>query len=171
MHLAKVVAIIFASAAFCATAFAADAQRYQLRKEERNFFGFALDHPEGNAEFVLPFDKSFAELTAAQQALVKSAYVEMGDTDEPPYPVGGLKSLYEPITQGQQRLHASGAFTAHVKVDSSGNPTEVAVFRSPSRAVTKFVTQVILLTRFKPAVCAGAPCKMEFPVRISFAMR
>jgi len=34
--------------------------------------------------------------------------------------------------------------------------------------MTKFESSVLLLTKFKPAVCAGKPCKMQFPFRFKF---
>jgi hypothetical protein len=150
---------------------AADAERYQLKEDTRNFLGFNVTNPEGNAEYVLPFDQPYEQLSAKHQHLLKEFYVEMGEKDEPPYPVGGLKTLYEPITEGQQRLMASGSFNADVEIDAQGNPMALAVYRSPSKAVTRFVSKIVMLTKFKPALCAGAPCKMGFPVRVSFVGR
>ena len=95
----------------------------------------------------------------------------MGETDEPPFPLGGLKALYEPITEGQQRLMVSGTFSADVEIDAEGTPIAIAVHRSPSKAATRFVSSIVLLTKFKPAVCAGSPCRMGFPVRIAFETR
>jgi len=155
----------------CVSAAAADGQRYQLKPEDKNIFGFTYGSREGNAEYVVPFDKAYAELTAAHQSQLKAAYVDMGEGDEPPFPVGGLKAIYEPITDGQQRLHASGQFRADVEVNEHGAPISMAVYRSPSRTVTKFVSSVVMLTRFKPALCSGTPCRMGFPVRMTFAMR
>ena len=164
-------ALLLALAAACATSTAAEERRYQLRPDEKNIFGFAYTPREGNAEFVMPFDKPYAELNVAQQKRLKSAYVEMGDGDEPPYPAAGLKAIYEPVTEGQQTLHVKGTFDAEVEVDERGDPTTVTVHRSPNRTVTRFISQIVMLTKFKPAVCAGAPCKMIFPVNIEFTMR
>ena len=155
----------------CAGAVAAAAERYQLKPEETNLFGFTYGAVGGNAEFVMPFDKAYAQLTAAHQAQLKSAYVEMGENDEPPFPVDGLRAIYGPITEGQQRLHATGLFRADVEVSEAGDPIEIAVYRSPSRQVTRFVSRIVMLTKFKPAQCAGTPCKMGFPIRITFTMR
>ena len=154
----------------CASASAADAQRYQL-KEDTKLFGFMPGHTLANAEGVLPFDKSYGQLSPAQQGSLKSAYVEMGETDRPPFPIGGLKAIYEPITEGQQRLLASGTFRADVEVDERGDPIAVAVYHSPSKSVTKFVSNILMLSKFKPASCSGSPCKMGFPVRITFDTR
>jgi hypothetical protein len=164
--------VIFLSAllSFAIPASAAELERYQL-KEDTKLFGFIPGHTPANAEYVLPFDKPYGDLSAAQQGLLRSAYVEMSESDEPPFPIGGLKAIYEPITEGQQRLMASGTFSADVEIDAEGNPIAVAVYRSPSKAATRFVSSIILLTKFKPAVCAGSPCKMGFPVRIAFTTR
>ena len=161
-------ALLLALAAACATSTAAEERRYQLRPDEENIFGFAYTPREGNAEFVMPFDKPYAELSPAQQVTLKSAYVEMGDGDEPPFPVAGLKAIYEPITEGQQRLMVSGTFRADVEVDERGDPVAIAVYRSPNRTVTRFVSRIVMLTKFKPASCAGSPCKMGFPVIMAF---
>ncbi len=151
-------------------AVAAEPVRYQL-KEETKLFGFLPGYTNGNAEFVLPFDKSYEQLTVDQQGMLRSAYAEMGASDEPPFPVGGLRAIYEPITEGQQQLMVSGTFRADVEIDAAGTPLAITVYRSPSKAVTKFVSNVVLLTKFKPALCSGAPCKMNFPVRIGFTTR
>ena len=158
------------SLAFVLPAIATEAKRYQLRDDEK-IFGFGMGHSAGNADFIVPFDKPYEQLSANHQGLLKASYVEMGDTDEPPYPLGGLKALYEPITEGQQRLMASGSFNADVEIDAQGNPIALAVYRSPNKAVTRFVSRIVMLTKFKPALCAGSPCKMGFPVRIGFVGR
>jgi hypothetical protein len=149
---------------------ASAAERYQL-KEDTKLFGFIPGHTKGNAEYVIPFDRAYEQLSVAQQRVLKSAYVEMGESDEPPFPVGGLKTLYGPITEGQQSLLTTGTFAARAEIDADGNAVAVAVYRSPSKAVTNFVSNIILLTKFKPAVCGGSACKMGFPVRISFDVR
>ena len=119
----------------------------------------------------MPFDKSYQGLTVDQQRVLRAGYVEMGEADEPPFPIGGLKEIYESITEGQQRLMVYGTFRADLEVDAEGNPIALAVYRSPSKAVTKFVSSVVMLTKFKPAVCGGSPCKMGFPIRIGFTTR
>ena len=58
-----------------------------------------------------------------------------------------------------------------MEIDEQGDPISLAVYRSPSKAVTKLVSGIVMLSKFKPARCSGAPCKMGFPVRIAFARR
>ena len=152
------------------SAAAAEPVQYQL-KEDTKLFGFLPGYAGNNAEYVIPFDKSYHLLTSDQRRVLREAYVEMGPADEPPFPVGGLKAIYETITEGQQRLLVSGTFRADVEIDTEGNPIALAVYRSPNRTVTKLVSSVVLLTKFKPAVCGGSPCKMGFPIRITFTTR
>ncbi len=166
MRCRELLLVAILSLAFPALA----AERYQL-KEDTKLFGFIPGHTIGNADSAIPFDRPYEQLSAAQQHLLRSSYVEMGESDEPPFPVGGLKTLYEPITEGQQKLLTSGNFAAGVEIDADGNPMAIAVYRSPSNAVTKFVSNVILLTKFKPALCGGAACQMGFPVHIRFNVR
>ena len=161
--------ILFASATAMAQG-DAEVKRYKLIRDMKFFglgFGFGRTF-EGNAEGVIPFDKPWDQLTLAQQNLVKSRYEGMSDGDEPPFPLQGLRALYGPITQGQQRLLVTGDFEAQVEIDKEGIVSKVAVLRSPSPQVTKVIANILLLTKFKPALCEGQPCAMPFPVNLSF---
>lgn len=90
--------------------------------------------------------------------------------DEPPFPAGGLKDIYEPIGQGQAALGATGLVVMEVVVGADGKPQEVHVLRSPNKRVTQFVAGVAMVTAFKPAVCSGQPCRARFPIRAQFKM-
>jgi hypothetical protein len=144
-----------------------EGERYKLKREFR-FSGVSLDSSGGNAVSEIPFDKSYGQLTAAQQNRFKTFYVALGDGDEPPFPLNGLGALYRPVTQGQQKLLVSGEFRADAEIDKDGNLVAVAVLRSPNEEVTKFMANILLLTKFKPALCQGQPCSMGFPVKVSF---
>ena len=139
--------------------------QYKL-KPDNSFLGMQFEARGGNAVSVIPFDKSYELLTPAQQARVKSMYESMGAGDEPPFPVGGLGALYDPLTKGHQRLLVEGPFIAEVMVNSKGEGISIAVLKTPSERVTKFVAGVALLTNYKPGLCKGAPCEMAFPIRM-----
>jgi TonB-like protein len=117
---------------------------------------------------IVPFDKRYSELTVEQQRILKSHYERMGDADEPPFPVNGLRPIYLMLASGQQELRVHGPLTIFVEVDSQGRATKVSVLQSPSPEMTKFAASVLLLEKYKPAVCNGIPCTMEFPFRITF---
>jgi outer membrane biosynthesis protein TonB len=119
----------------------------------------------------LPMDKAYGELSAEQKAWIKSNYEDMAEEDEPPFPLEGLGAIYKPLGQAGQQLKDKGMLSLHVWVDSQGKATSVEVLKSPSRAMTKFAASLAGLTKFKPAVCGGQPCKMVFPIDLEFVIR
>ena len=48
--------------------------------------------------------------------------------------------------------------------------SEVKAIGSPSPEMAKAAASIILLSKFKPAVCKGEPCKMEFPFTFKFVV-
>jgi hypothetical protein len=144
---------------------AADPPQYSLRSDVdvRARYG-----PVIASWTAVPFNRTYAQLSTEQKAVIKSFYVAMGEQDEPPYPEAGLEAIYGPIARGQGHLGAKGVLDLEVVVSSSGEPEEVRVYRSPHKKVTQFVASLAMLTRFKPALCAGQPCRMSFPIRVTF---
>lgn len=143
--------------------------RYSI-KEDAPQTGYLGRHEivSGSA---LPFDKSYAELTADQQALLKSQYQGLGPTDEPPYPLHGLGPIFKAIAKGQTRLLVEGNLSLQVDIDSQGNPTSIRISKSPDSKMTQYVAAVLMEQKFKPALCGGVPCKMSFPFDMNFALR
>ena len=45
--------------------------------------------------------------------------------------------------------------------------TAVSVFESPDPEITRVAASVLMLSKFKPAVCAGRPCAMQFPLEVN----
>ncbi|MGE4049464.1 MAG: hypothetical protein AB7F38_00230 [Piscinibacter sp.] len=161
------VQTLLASATLLATIAGADEtpKRYELREIGASPVWYGSG---ATASYVLPFDKPYSALSGEQQESLKRQYERMGPTDEPPFPVEGLRALYDPILRGASKVSLSGNFAANIEVDAQGVPVSVAVLRSPNKATTDFVAGVAMLTKFKPAVCEGKPCQMGFPVRITF---
>ena len=88
------LAILFASMA--AMAQESGGERYTLKRDV-DFSGHIFPHSTGaSAEGAIPFDKSYGELTAAQQSRFKLFYVALGEGDEPPFPLQGLGTLFDP---------------------------------------------------------------------------
>lgn len=112
----------------------------------------------------LPYDR----LSPSDKAKVRERYIDLPAEDEPPYPVGGLKDVLVPITKGQQLLLASGELFVVATVGENGLVTELQVLASPSPKMTKGVANVLFNVRFKPGLCGGIPCKMEFPLHLAF---
>lgn len=115
----------------------------------------------------IPLDKTYAELSAAQKASLKAQYDNMKDGDEPPFPEHGLLPLYQALAQLHEKLDFKykGALSMYISVDSKGNATAVSVGKSPDPEVTQDVAQLLVMEKFKPAICNGSPCAQVFAFR------
>ena len=111
---------------------------------------------------------SWEQLPPGDRAKFKENYEAMPPGDEPPFPTGGLKAILDPVRKAQSKLLVTGDLFLVAKIDPTGVAEEIAVYGSPSPEMTKFASQVLLLAKFKPAVCSGQPCAMEFPLRMHF---
>lgn len=118
----------------------------------------------------VPFDKSYAELTPEQQALVKQPYKALEEGDEPPYPIKGLQPIYNWLKQAQDKVKVVGDLRLDVLVGKDGNPVSVTTIGAPSPEIAKFATLVVFKEKYKPAICHGAPCEMIFPFNMKFVM-
>jgi len=119
----------------------------------------------------IPFDKRYSELTPEQQQILKARYEGMGETDEPPFPLEGLRPIYKALADAQQKLGVWGDLVLFVDVDSQGQPTSASVMQSPDPEMARFAATILMLQRYKAALCKGVPCKMQFPVSVQFKLR
>ncbi len=117
---------------------------------------------------VIPPDKSYAELSPQQQAMLKGQYESMQAADEPPYPAFGSHTIYDAIHRVQQNLMVEGKLDMVVQVNEQGKATSVAVLSSPDPKMTQAAASILMLQQYKPAVCGGAPCAMAYPFRVDF---
>lgn len=112
----------------------------------------------------IPINRTYAQLTAAQKRLVHSRYERIDEGDEPPFPAEGLKPILYSIWRGQSQYLAKGNLTLVATVDSTGKVEKVDAYEVPDPDLTKYAASVLLLTKFKPAVCKGTVCRMQFPL-------
>ena len=119
---------------------------------------------------LIPINRRYAELTPDERRLVKSQYEAMAEGDEPPFPVDGFEPVYAAVAKVQKILLVTGKLTLEVDVDSQGQASAVRVLASPDPKLTQAVASVLMLTRYKPAVCGARPCRMSLPVNVSFSV-
>jgi hypothetical protein len=112
----------------------------------------------------IPLNRQYAQLTAEQKAAVKSDYEKMSDTDEPPFPADGLLPVYKYLSIAHEKnsMQNSGKMTLYVTVDKDGKPQAVSVHESPDQTLTKVAAYALMEQKFKPALCNGTPCSMQF---------
>lgn len=116
----------------------------------------------------VPVNKRYNEFTAEEKAVMKTYYQNMGPEDEPPFPEDGLRPIYSVIKQVQAKLLETGDLTIFVSIDANGAPVEVEILQSPSEEMTKFVSSILMFAKYKPAICNGQRCAMQFPFRFKF---
>ena len=115
----------------------------------------------------IPLNRTYAELTPDQKKYFHSMYESVAPGDEPPFPLEGMKSIVSAITKAQAKLKAQGDLSLVVTVGPDGAAKEVADFSSVNdREMAKFAASVLLMTKFKPAICAKAACTMQFPFNL-----
>jgi hypothetical protein len=119
----------------------------------------------------VPVDKTYAELTVGQKLRIKSLYEPMGENDEPPYPLDGLKRIMDAAAELGKKLDVRGLLSMAVTVNGEGHAMSVDVFKSPDPKLTKNMALVLMLEKYKPAVCKGMPCTMQFPFQMNYIFK
>jgi hypothetical protein len=124
-----------------------------------------------SAESALPYDTPYAELSPQQKELVRRAYENLPDDHEPPYPLNGMGSIARQLIQVQQKLAVPGRLVAAAQVDANGDVQNLQIYSTPGEDLSRLVALVLMSEKFKPAICAGVPCAMDFPIRMQFQLR
>jgi hypothetical protein len=102
----------------------------------------------------IAINRGYADLSPEERQRFLENYENLPAGDEPPFPVEGLRALLDPILKAQQKLLVKGDLFLIATID----------------AKTKVAASIFYLTKFKPAVCGGSGCQMEFPLRLSFVV-
>ena len=111
----------------------------------------------------IPLDKTYAELTPEQKAELHAMYENMAEGDEPPFPENGIKPIFNVIRKAQRLRLARGELNMAVTVGADGKATKVEDLGGVyDIQMTEIAQQILLLTKYKPAVCKGQPCTMQF---------
>lgn len=123
------------------------------------------------ATALYPFDKEYHQLTPEQKIIYRGQWEGLGKNDIPPFPKGGTMSIYNPIVKGHERIARAGTLLLIAQIDEKGNVEEVAIYKSPHKDITELAQSVMFHAKFKPASCAGKPCKMDFPFEFELRQR
>lgn len=115
-------------------------------------------------------DKKYDELSEAEKKVVREMYENLPDTDEPPYPLNGLKPIVKQIRDLQQALLTTGWLSLDVMIDSTGAPQSVSVYKSPDKEMTQYVAVALMNAKYKPGKCSGVPCKMAYRFDFDFVV-
>lgn len=122
-----------------------------------------------------PFDASYAQLTAAQKQALLALYPDLPAADEPPYPAGGNDSIVNALMGVASKLSPEGKLLGTVTVSAEGQATAVNFFDLPkvgssqeAASMEKLLSAGYFRARYKPGLCGGQPCEMDYPVIVEF---
>ena len=135
---------------------------------DRPVTGTMIGRPVVTGERI-PFDKSYAELTPQQQSMLKADYGNLGASDEPPFPLNGLKAVSEAIAYADVSAAVDGELVLQVDVNTSGDATAVTTVRSPNARIAHIAASVLQREKYKPAICHGQPCAMPFVYHVELS--
>jgi hypothetical protein len=124
--------------------------------------------PDTAAYGSLPYDKRYAELTPEQKEIVRSHYEDMAPGDEPPFPLDGLAPLMLAVSKAANMLGSHGLLDLSVEVDSQGTARSVSIYQAVDEQTTHVIAKLLMVQKYKQAVCSGKPCKMDYPLRVQF---
>jgi hypothetical protein len=158
--------ILALGASFAAQAAAGDARQYYVTD---NIVGSML--PQEIISSPVPFDGTYATLTAGQKAVLFQDYENLSPGDEPPFPLYGVRHLVKPLVPFADTWNPVGPLVASVEVDSRGNARAVTVYSSPDSRMTRIVSGALAFEKYKPASCGGQPCTMQYVLRLNFPAR
>jgi hypothetical protein len=127
---------------------------------------YIAEHHISNLQ--VPANKTYAQLTREERQVVKESYEKMAKDDEPPYPLHGVMGILRASETFQRKFLVRGELDLAVTVDSHGTATSVEVYKSPDAQLTKAMASVLMLEKYKPAVCNGSPCQMKFPFKAMY---
>lgn len=145
----------------------AQAQEYSVKADDPQT-GSNLRRSTARINF--PPDKTYAELPEADKARLRAVYENMGPDDEPPYPARGYGKLMRSISSAQNSVQIEGMVEMGVIVGADGRADSVKVYQSPDPKTTQVIASVLMLEKYKPALCNAKPCTQEFPFAIRFSL-
>ena len=158
---ASLVAILSASLLFTSALVNATAQP----QEEYHVLGKRQTGSRIRPEIItslIPLDKTYAELSETDKTYIRANYENMPADDEPPFPLKGLNDIWVPVGKTFQRNDQIGEVVAIASVNAEGKVEKVSMYKTTSTDITRMVSAALFATEFKPGLCSGEPCAMDF---------
>lgn len=153
----------------CATAASAQGATSIVREAEAPT-GTNLRQIVGQSS-LYPLTKTWAEFTAQEKSRLRQFYVDMAESDEPPFPLHGMAEITREISHRASSAGYHGELRLHVTVDALGNAKSVDFIKYVDLERAKPIARVLVNSKFKPGVCAGRPCEMQFPFYAAIVLR
>jgi hypothetical protein len=118
-----------------------------------------------------PLNKRYEQFTAEERAAFKSMWESMPEADEPPFPAAGMRGLVLELQEALRVRQSPGMLTMVAHVSSEGAVTKVDIHATPDAQLARYMAAKVIRTPFKPAVCGGKPCAMQFPFEFTLRLQ
>ncbi|MDC8756539.1 hypothetical protein [Janthinobacterium fluminis] len=125
-------------------------------------------HVRRDAAAAAPAYRRGAGNSPEERRALRLAYDSLAADDEPPFPANGMAAIQRAIREAQGRLPEAGMLRMVVRVDSKGDASAVEILSSPGEKTTRFAATLLMAAKYKPGLCRGVPCNMEFPFSAAF---
>lgn len=116
----------------------------------------------------IPYDRNYEQLSPEQKAAVRAEYDSVGPKDEPPYPKYGLADVADAVSRMSVRDPIEGEVVLTVRVDERGDAKSVSIYKTPDARLSNLVALMVTRSKFKPGLCEGRPCAMDYVFRYYF---
>ncbi|WP_425258437.1 hypothetical protein ACPOLB_23340 [Rubrivivax sp. RP6-9] len=136
---------------------------YQLRMNQAQPGSLDRSPMASNAPY--PLDKRYEQFTETEKNTLRSFYEGMPATDDPPFPLSGMKGVIADLGKIATLQQSEGDITIFVAVNEQGEATSAKLLKYPSLEIAQAVAFVLIKTKYKPARCSGQPCPQDFPFR------
>lgn len=118
-------------------------------------------------EIAVPFNLPYEKLNAEQRQYIKRDYPILQEQDEPPYPLAGRQAIFKRLIEMQDILCiAGGKVRLDALISETGQPQKVTFWKAPDAETARITGSILMLIKYKPALCAGQPCAMSYPLNI-----
>ena len=141
---------------------------YQL-KEDEPAVGSNIKR-RATPDFIIPINRRYHELTKEEKAKFNTLYSDLDAGDEPPFPENGLHDIFRVIRKLRDFDTSIGELKISTLINEKGEAELVKVYGVPQGHMMQIITNALVVIKYKPALCQGEPCKMEFPLHLEFPL-
>lgn len=118
-----------------------------------------------------PVNKPYRDFSDAEKAAFHAHFEGLPAGDEPPFPAAGLREVLQAVALAQENFLDRGELSLIAHVGADGVATRVTALKTPSPEMAQVAGKVLLVAKYKPAVCSGKPCAGEFPLMLEFRVQ
>jgi hypothetical protein len=141
---------------------------YQL-KEDMPAVGSNIKR-RATPDYIVPINRRYHELTKEEKIKFNSLFDDLEAGDEPPFPQDGLYDIFRVIRKLRDFDTSIGDLKISTLINEKGEAELVKVYGVPQGYMMQIITNAMVVIKYKPAMCQGEPCKMEFPLHLEFPL-